>query len=53
MECMWGGKHVIYVMKCRGRGEEYICETETFLRKRVTVHSWPENKNVKSKWQLR
>ena len=39
MKCMWVGKHVIYVMTCRGYGEEYISETETFLRKRVTVHN--------------
>ena len=32
-------KNVIYVMKCRGCGEEYIGETGIFLRKRVTVHN--------------
>ena len=32
-------KNVIYVMKCRGCGEEYIGETGNFLRKRVTVHN--------------
>ena len=32
-------KNVIYVMKCRGCGEEYIGETGNFLRKRITVHN--------------
>ena len=32
-------KNVIYVMKCRGYGEEYIGETGNFLRKRVTIHN--------------
>ena len=32
-------KNVIYVMKCRGCGEECIGETGNFLRKRVTVHN--------------
>ena len=32
-------KNVIYVMKCRGCGDEYIGETGNFLRKRVTVHN--------------
>ena len=32
-------KNVIYVMKCRGCGEEYIGETGNFLRKRVTIHN--------------
>ena len=32
-------KNVIYVMKCRGCGEEYIRETGNFLRTRVTVHN--------------
>lgn len=32
-------KNVIYAMKCRGCGEEYIGETGNFLRKRVTVHN--------------
>ena len=32
-------KSVIYVMKCRGCGEEYIGETGNFLRKRVTIHN--------------
>ena len=32
-------KKVIYVMKCRGCGEEYIGETGNYLRKRVTVHN--------------
>ena len=31
-------KNVIYVMKCRGCGEEYIGERGNYLRKRVTVH---------------
>ena len=34
-------KSVIYVMNCRGCGEEYIGETGNFLRKRVTVHNQP------------
>ena len=32
-------KNVIYVMKCRGCGDEYIGETSNYLRKRVTVHN--------------
>ena len=32
-------KNVIYVMKCRGCGEEYIGKTGNFLRKRVTIHN--------------
>ena len=32
-------RNVIYVMKCRCCGEEYIGETGNFLRKRVTVHN--------------
>ena len=32
-------KNVIYVMKCRGCGDEYIEETGNYLRKRVTVHN--------------
>ena len=32
-------KKVIYVMKCRGCGYEYIGETGNYLRKRVTVHN--------------
>ena len=31
-------KNVIYVMKCRGCGAEYIGETGNHLRKRITVH---------------
>ena len=32
-------KNVIYVMKCRGCGEEYIGETGNFLHKRVDIHN--------------
>ena len=32
-------KNVVYVMKCRGCGDEYIGETGNFLRRRVTVHN--------------
>ena len=32
-------KNVIYVMKCRGCGDEYIGKTGNYLRKRVTVHN--------------
>ena len=32
-------KNVIYVMKCRGCGEEYIGKTGNFLYKRFTVHN--------------
>ena len=32
-------KNVIYVMKCRGCGEEYIGESGNFLRKKGTVHN--------------
>ena len=32
-------KNVVYIMKCRGCGDEYIGETGNFLRKRVTVHN--------------
>lgn len=32
-------QNVIYVMRCRGCGEEYIGETGNFQRKRVTVHN--------------
>ena len=32
-------KNVVYVMKCRGCGDEYIDETGNFLRRRVTVHN--------------
>ena len=32
-------KNMIYVMKCRGCGDEYIGETGNYLRKRVTVHN--------------
>ena len=32
-------KNVIYVMKCKGCGDEYIGETDNYLRKRVTVHN--------------
>ena len=32
-------QNVIYVMRCRGCGEEYVGETGNFLRKRVTVHN--------------
>ena len=32
-------KNVIYVMKCRGCGDEYIGETGNYLRKSVTVHN--------------
>ena len=32
-------KNVIYIMKCRGCGDEYIGETGTFLRKQITVHN--------------
>ena len=32
-------RNVIYVMKCRCCGKEYIGETGNFLRKRVTVHN--------------
>ena len=32
-------RSVIYVMKCRSCGEEYIGETAKLLRKRVTVHN--------------
>ena len=43
-------KNVVYVMKCRGCGDEYIGETGNFLRKRITVHSQqirdPKNKNT-------
>ena len=31
--------NVIYAMKCRGCGEEYIGETGGLLRRRVTVHN--------------
>ena len=31
--------NVIYVMKCRGCGEEYIGETGNFLPKRDTIHN--------------
>ena len=31
--------YVVYVMKCRGCGDEYIGETGNFLRRRVTVHN--------------
>ena len=31
--------HVVYVMKCRGCGEEYIGETGNPLRQRVTIHN--------------
>ena len=33
-------KNVIYVMKCKDCGDEYILgETDNYLRKRVTVHN--------------
>ena len=32
-------KNVVYVMKCRGCGEEYIGETGNPLRQRVTIHN--------------
>ena len=32
-------KNVIYAMKCRGCGEEYIGEIGNVLRKRITVHN--------------
>ncbi|MCG7879609.1 MAG: GIY-YIG nuclease family protein [Candidatus Thiodiazotropha endolucinida] len=32
-------KNVVYVMKCRGCGEEYIGETGNLLRQRVTIHN--------------
>ena len=32
-------KNVVYCMKCRGCDEEYIGETENYLRRRVTVHN--------------
>ena len=32
-------KNVIYVMKCRGCGEEYIGETGNLLRQRVTIYN--------------
>ena len=32
-------KNVVYVIKCRGCGDEYIGETGNFLRRRVTVHN--------------
>ena len=32
-------KKLIYVMKCRGCGDEYIGETGNYLRKRVTVRN--------------
>ena len=32
-------KNVIYVMKCRGCGEEHMGETGNYLRKRVTMHN--------------
>ena len=32
-------KNVVYVMKCRGCGKEYISETGNYLRRRVTVHN--------------
>ena len=32
-------KNILYVMKCRGCGEEYTGEIGNVLRKRVTIHS--------------
>ena len=32
-------KNVVYIMICRGCGEEYIGETGNLLRQRVTVHN--------------
>ena len=32
-------KNVIYVMECRGCGEEYIGDTGNFLRRQVTIHN--------------